>query len=315
VGEDGDLLLSERIGTAALLLARPAVQALAALAEREGRVYGPMNTQGGAAAARVQYDIFRVGVEDGEYLSEDYCVPRTAPARLCHPRRARGADRAPRHGGGLGRARPHSAPGLAAAAEPGPPPAGGVLQKMQAGPGPAGRPAHGPARPGSASGGRRLPRPLAIPSRAPASGARCASPPVFQRCINAASLPWRLISPGEALHPGRRRGRGHRRPWNGALAEQTRAGARAMTRSEQGLLMPLLSRRSLAGLACLAATARGLGRRHDPDARPRQRHRHPIAQRQPGPARASPMATCSCRASRQPPPSAPCRCATTPTAP
>jgi hypothetical protein len=74
VGEDGDLLLSERIGTAALLLARPAVQALAALAEREGRVYGPMNTQGGAAAARVQYDIFRVGVEDGEYLSEDYWV-------------------------------------------------------------------------------------------------------------------------------------------------------------------------------------------------------------------------------------------------
>lgn len=72
LGEDGELVVVERIGTAALLLSRAAVRALADGAEREGLVYGPMNVRPGDTSATVQYDIFRVGVEDGEYLSEDY---------------------------------------------------------------------------------------------------------------------------------------------------------------------------------------------------------------------------------------------------
>ena len=74
LGEEGDLFVVERIGTAALLLSRVAVQALAEAAEREGHVYGSMNICPGESAPVVQYDIFRVGVEDGEYLSEDYWV-------------------------------------------------------------------------------------------------------------------------------------------------------------------------------------------------------------------------------------------------
>lgn len=74
LGEDGEFMLVERIGTAALLLSRRAIEALANDAQRDGRVYGPMNALAGESSARIQYDIFRVGVHDGEYLSEDYWV-------------------------------------------------------------------------------------------------------------------------------------------------------------------------------------------------------------------------------------------------
>lgn len=72
VGEDGPLSLHERVGTAVLLLSRRAVDALVADAKADGRVYERMATLAGDTATRVHYDVFRVGVVDGEYLSEDY---------------------------------------------------------------------------------------------------------------------------------------------------------------------------------------------------------------------------------------------------
>ena len=72
VGESGSLTLVDRVGTAVLLLSRRAVDALVDEAKRDGRVYDRASTVIGDAATRVHYDIFRVGVADGEYLSEDY---------------------------------------------------------------------------------------------------------------------------------------------------------------------------------------------------------------------------------------------------
>jgi hypothetical protein len=72
VGESGALTLVDRVGTAVLLLSRRAVDALVDEAKRDGRVYDRASTMTGDAATRVHYDVFRVGVADGEYLSEDY---------------------------------------------------------------------------------------------------------------------------------------------------------------------------------------------------------------------------------------------------
>jgi hypothetical protein len=72
VGEDGPLSLHERVGTAVLLLSRRAVDALVEEAKADGRVYTRMSTLTGDNGTRVHYDVFRVGVVDGEYLSEDY---------------------------------------------------------------------------------------------------------------------------------------------------------------------------------------------------------------------------------------------------
>jgi hypothetical protein len=73
IGEDGALLLCERIGTAALLLSRRAIEALIEDAKRDRRVYTRGHSGRGAdVRATVAYDVFRVGVEDDEYLSEDY---------------------------------------------------------------------------------------------------------------------------------------------------------------------------------------------------------------------------------------------------
>jgi hypothetical protein len=73
IGEDGPLLLTERVGTAALLLSRNAVDALIADASGDGRVYEQSAAQAIVGASHaIHYDVFRVGVVDGEYLSEDY---------------------------------------------------------------------------------------------------------------------------------------------------------------------------------------------------------------------------------------------------
>jgi hypothetical protein len=78
-GEEGPLLLCERIGTAALLLSRRAAEALVADARRDGRVYtrGVAIGRNGDVRATLHYDVFRVGVLDDEYLSEDYWVCET----------------------------------------------------------------------------------------------------------------------------------------------------------------------------------------------------------------------------------------------
>jgi len=63
--EDGPLIVVDRVGAAALLLSRAAADALVAEAKRAQRVY----EDGGNVS--IQYDVFRVGVVDGDYLSED----------------------------------------------------------------------------------------------------------------------------------------------------------------------------------------------------------------------------------------------------
>ncbi|MBK6867489.1 MAG: hypothetical protein IPG98_06020 [Burkholderiales bacterium] len=72
VGESGELLLVERVGTAVLMLSRKAVSALVRQAVDEGRVYERASTLRGDASSSIHYDVFQVGVHEGEYLSEDF---------------------------------------------------------------------------------------------------------------------------------------------------------------------------------------------------------------------------------------------------
>ncbi|GAB4196052.1 MAG: hypothetical protein Tsb002_29120 [Wenzhouxiangellaceae bacterium] len=75
LGEAGALIQVEHVGTAALLLSRAAVNSLVKKAREEDRVYRRSEQlRGETAKAQDHYDVFRVGVVDGEYLSEDYWV-------------------------------------------------------------------------------------------------------------------------------------------------------------------------------------------------------------------------------------------------
>jgi hypothetical protein len=74
LGEDGPLLVAERVGTAALLLSRAAADALVEDAKREQRVYERSAAAGQSGSETIQYDVFRVGVVDGDYLSEDFWI-------------------------------------------------------------------------------------------------------------------------------------------------------------------------------------------------------------------------------------------------
>jgi len=71
------LVTMDRLGTAVLMLSRNAVDALVEKAIKDGDVYGGnTHTRGDANDEITQYDIFKTGVFDGEYLSEDYYVCR-----------------------------------------------------------------------------------------------------------------------------------------------------------------------------------------------------------------------------------------------
>lgn len=75
VGEWGCMHEVQRIGTAALLLSRRAVNALVEDARQDGRVYpAPFQRQVRGGPPDLDYDVFQVGVVGGEYLSEDYWV-------------------------------------------------------------------------------------------------------------------------------------------------------------------------------------------------------------------------------------------------
>ena len=76
VGVSGSLLKVDKVGTAALLLSRQACDALVEDAISQGRVYARASTMRGGANYPIHYDIFRVGVHQGDYLSEDYWVCR-----------------------------------------------------------------------------------------------------------------------------------------------------------------------------------------------------------------------------------------------
>lgn len=74
LAEDGPLIVADRVGTAALLLSRAATDALVGEARREGRVYERAAIAPDTGYGAIQYDIFRVGVLDGDYLSEDFWI-------------------------------------------------------------------------------------------------------------------------------------------------------------------------------------------------------------------------------------------------
>ncbi len=73
LGEHGLLHEVERIGTAAMVLSRKAVNDLVEEARQEGDVYQRQLSRG-APMALVHYDVFKVGVVNGDYLSEDFWV-------------------------------------------------------------------------------------------------------------------------------------------------------------------------------------------------------------------------------------------------
>lgn len=78
LGEAGEQVLVEHIGTAALLLSRKAVGALVNQAIAQGRMYrvSQETLRGDYAADTPMYDVFQVGVVEGGYMSEDYWVCR-----------------------------------------------------------------------------------------------------------------------------------------------------------------------------------------------------------------------------------------------
>jgi hypothetical protein len=76
VGVAGSLLKVENVSTGALLLSRAACDALVDDAINHGRTYPRMRTLVGNTDTSVHYDVFRVGVQANEYLSEDYWVCR-----------------------------------------------------------------------------------------------------------------------------------------------------------------------------------------------------------------------------------------------
>ena len=76
VGVAGSLLKVENVSTGALLLSRAACDALVQDAIEHGHTYARMNTLVGNTDTSVHYDVFLVGVQANEYLSEDYWVCR-----------------------------------------------------------------------------------------------------------------------------------------------------------------------------------------------------------------------------------------------
>lgn len=74
VGEDGPLTRHEHAGAAALLLSARAVDALVEDARGAGLAYASSVSLEGDPGARIDYDVFRGGAEDGEYLSGEVRV-------------------------------------------------------------------------------------------------------------------------------------------------------------------------------------------------------------------------------------------------
>ena len=75
---DDHLYLTQRMGTAVMLLSRRAVEDLVEKAQARGDVYKNWThyDSDGQLPDIPMYDVFQVGVVDGEYLSEDYWVCR-----------------------------------------------------------------------------------------------------------------------------------------------------------------------------------------------------------------------------------------------
>lgn len=69
-----------RVGTAAFMLSRVAADALVQHAIDEGRVYEINKMLRRPKMPDTQYDVFRVGISEGEYLSEDFWICRELKA-------------------------------------------------------------------------------------------------------------------------------------------------------------------------------------------------------------------------------------------
>jgi hypothetical protein len=72
LGEKGALVEVTRVGTAALLLSKKAVNALVEDAKANHRVYSRPTHVRGSPLPETHFDVFRVGVVAGDYLSEDF---------------------------------------------------------------------------------------------------------------------------------------------------------------------------------------------------------------------------------------------------
>jgi hypothetical protein len=78
VGEEGPLTKVEKVGTAVFMLSRNAVDALVSDAAMDNDVYySNPHTRGDADPNMKMYDVFKTGVFNSEYDSEDYYVCRT----------------------------------------------------------------------------------------------------------------------------------------------------------------------------------------------------------------------------------------------
>lgn len=72
ISRTGTLASVARVGTAALILSRKAVDKLVEHAIEQERSYQSDSLTPGAAGTETHYDVFRQGVKDGIYVSEDY---------------------------------------------------------------------------------------------------------------------------------------------------------------------------------------------------------------------------------------------------
>ena len=78
LGDEDGLVVTDRVGTAVFMLSRRAVNALVAKAVEDDDVYYPNpHTRGDYDPNIKMYDIFKVGVVENDYLSEDYYVCKT----------------------------------------------------------------------------------------------------------------------------------------------------------------------------------------------------------------------------------------------
>lgn len=78
LGGENDLVRTDKIGTAVFMLSRKAVNALIEKAKEDNDVYYPNpHTRGDADPNVKLYDVFKTGVFNNDYLSEDYYVCKT----------------------------------------------------------------------------------------------------------------------------------------------------------------------------------------------------------------------------------------------
>lgn len=78
LGEEKDLIMTDRVGTAVFMLSRNAVNVLIDKAKEDNDVYYPNpHTRGDANPNVKLYDVFKTGVFNKDYLSEDYYVCKT----------------------------------------------------------------------------------------------------------------------------------------------------------------------------------------------------------------------------------------------